>query len=60
MYSEALAIMDKNTELYMIDRMKKEIKKKDAVIAESKSEIEHLRKLLARYEREEKSNMKKA
>ena len=54
MYSEALAIMDKNTELYMIDRMKKEIKKKDAVIAESKSEIEHLRKLLAQYESEEK------
>lgn len=74
MFSEALAIMDKNTELYMIDQMKKEIKKKDAdiakkdaaiyekdtALAESKSENERLRKLLAQYESEGKSSKKKS
>lgn len=54
MYSEALAIMDKNTELYMIDRMKKEIKRKDTALAKKDAEIERLRNLLAQYEGKEK------
>ncbi|MBQ8591574.1 MAG: hypothetical protein IJ485_02335 [Lachnospiraceae bacterium] len=34
MYSEALAILDHNTELYMINELQNSIKEKNAIIAE--------------------------
>lgn len=40
MYSEALKIMDHNTELYMIEEMQKALDEKDAVIAENKAEYD--------------------
>ena len=67
MYSEALAVLDKNTELYMIDKMEKALKKKDAIIAkkeavisekdtvisEKNAEIDRLNAKLAQYENPE-------
>lgn len=57
MYSEALAVLDKNTELYMIDQLEKEkkkmsdiISKKDAELSEKNDEIDQLRAKLAQYE----------
>ncbi len=47
MYSEVLAMMDHNTELYMIDEMKKEIEVCKAELTELNSEIEKQRKTLA-------------
>ena len=39
MYSDALYIMDRNTERYMVDELKKEISKLDAEISQKKAEI---------------------
>ena len=39
MYSEALAILDHNTELYMINELRNSIKEKDAIITENKATI---------------------
>ena len=39
MYSEALAILNHNTELYMINELQNSIKEKDAIIAEKDSTI---------------------
>lgn len=39
MYSEALAILDRNTTLYMCEEMKKEIEENKLIIAEQKSAI---------------------
>ena len=39
MYSEALAILDHNTELYMINELQNSIKEKDAIIAEKDTTI---------------------
>ena len=56
MYSEALAIADRNTIKYMIDELKQELKeteselsKKDAALAEKDAEIARLTALLAQY-----------
>ena len=39
MYSEALAILDHNTELYMINELQNSIKERDAIIAEKDNAI---------------------
>ena len=43
MFSEELAILDKNTVQYMIDEMQAELNKKDNELAERNEEIKRLR-----------------
>ena len=46
MYSEALAILDHNTELYMINELQNTVKEKDSIIAEKDAIITALQKQL--------------
>ena len=39
MYSEALAILDHNTELYMINELQNTVKEKDSIIAQKNTTI---------------------
>ena len=57
MYSDALQIMDKNTERYMIDELKEqisqqavELSQKDVTISQKDAEIQRLLAKLAQFE----------
>ncbi len=47
MYSEALAFLDKNTERYMVDELRKKVEERDAALADKDAEIAKLKLQLA-------------
>ena len=59
MFSEALQILDRNTELYMIDEMKKEMEELGKELEDKKKELEDNRKELEDNKKELKDRDKR-